>query len=237
MWAKVYRFLDAFDALAVRFGLLKGATWSQLMTANERKLYAGRLSRNQPQFSTHFGLTPFTPSRRNISHDLRNNFPISDNSIHIFQATDVFEHIAIEEIPKLIAEVYRILVPGGLFRLSVPDYRCPIYLERTITTPDGDLLFDPGGGGRLRNGRVVDGGHVWFPVFEKVEQLMENSEFSRAGKIEYLHYHDPSGERVMNPIDYSLGFILRTPDNDSRVQRDCMPLSIVVDAWKAVKHE
>ena len=36
----------------------------------------------------------------------------------------------------------------------------------------------------------------------------------------------------MKNIDYSLGYIKRTPDNDKRVKKPRRPMSIVVDCYK-----
>ena len=37
---------------------------------------------------------------------------------------------------------------------------------------------------------------------------------------------------ITNKIDYSLGYISRTPDNDDRVKNPYRPMSIVVDCYK-----
>lgn len=51
---------------------------------------------------------------------------LSDNSVDIYQSEDVFEHIEYQTIPSIFNEIYRVLKPNGLFRLSMPDYRCDI---------------------------------------------------------------------------------------------------------------
>lgn len=225
----INRALDAIDVLSVKAGLTRPAEWAFVESGRAKKLYAGRVSRHEPQFRSHLGITPFAPSSRNIPHDLTRPLPISDNSVEIFQASDVFEHIDYGALPAILSEVYRVLVPGGLFRFSVPDYRNPLYLSRTVRSDDGALLFDPGGGGRLDGDQVVDGGHVWFPLIESVTTLFEESPFARSGRIEYLHYIDKNQCGVLRPIDYEKGFVLRTPDHD---RRSALPLSIVVDAIK-----
>ena len=48
----------------------------------------------------------------------------------------------------------------------------------------------------------------------------------------FLHYYSCENIPVINYIDYSLGFISRTPDNDERVQSPRRPLSIVIDCYK-----
>ncbi|MCA0200722.1 MAG: hypothetical protein LCH56_07745 [Proteobacteria bacterium] len=205
------------------------ATWDNLSTD---KLYAGDLLSNAPQYHTHIGLTLNQANPRNIAHDLTRPMPIEAGRIAVYQAEDVFEHIYYEAIGPIFADIHRVLKPGGLFRLSVPDYRCDILRNRSVFNESGDIVFDPGGGGKFENGRVIDGGHVWFPSYETVRALFDRSPFATNGSVRMLHYIQTDGVSVMNPIDYSLGFVKRTPDHDARVANPRRVMSIVVDAWK-----
>ena len=224
------RLIDHLDVRMCRMGLRKEANWEDLRRSEEPALYAGRLSRGEPQFRTHKGLTPFHPSSHNINHNLLARLPIPNDSVNCFQSQDVFEHIGYASLPAIIEEIFRVLRPGGLFRMSVPDYRNSLYAARAQRDGNGNIVFDPHGGGRLHNGQVVGGGHVWFPRLETVSQLFEQSGFRGGGRIRYLHYNDADGVSVTHVIDYSLGFIQRTPDHDPRSPGQA--LSIVVDAWK-----
>jgi SAM-dependent methyltransferase len=221
--------LDKTDRILCSIGIRKAASWDDALKAKEPRLYAGNIDRTLRQFSTHYGITPFVSSSRNIQHDIRDVLPIPDNSVAIFQSEDVFEHIEYADVGRIFDEVFRVLRPGGLFRFSVPDYRCPILFDRSVKGANGNILFDPGGGGRFENGQVVDGGHLWFPVYETAKNLFDASSFRN---ILYLHYTDHGGQSVLNPIDYALGNIQRTPDNDERVASPRIAMSIVVDARK-----
>jgi predicted SAM-dependent methyltransferase len=134
-------------------------------------------------------------------------------------------------LDRIIKDIYRILKPGGFFRLSVPDYRCDILYDRSIKDEKGDVLFDEDGGGEFlkEKGIVINGGHVWFPIYEKINALFEGTLFQ---KIEFLHYYDEMGKPVCKKIDYTKGFIQRTPDHDNRVCNPYRPMSIVVDCYK-----
>lgn len=205
------------------------ATWQTLASD---KLYAGDLFPDAPQWSTHIGLTINRPNARNLAHDLTRPMPIVDEAISVYQAEDVFEHIVYDAIAPIFEDIYRVLKSGGLFRLSVPDYRCDILRDRSVVNAAGDIVFDPGGGGRFENGAVVGGGHVWFPLYETVKALFDRSSFGTRGIVRFLHYIDADGTSKMNPIDYALGFVKRTPDHDARVADPRRVMSIVVDAWK-----
>lgn len=229
---RVNRALDILDYAMCRVGLSRFATWGDALSSSPVRLYAGKLSRDEAQYKTHWGITPYYATRRNIWFDASKPYPIPDNSVDVYQSEDVFEHIEEDAIVPLFDEIHRILKPGGLFRLSLPDYHCDICRDRTQRDANGRLLFDPGGGGRLENGRVVGGGHVWFPTIERVRELFERSRFGSAGEVTYLQYNEADGTPVMRPIDYSLGHVRRTADHDPRVADRPRPISIVVDAIK-----
>ena len=131
-----------------------------------------------------------------------------------------------------INEIYRILKPDGLFRLSLPDYRCDILDNRCEKDNQGNIIFDKGGGGTYdRNNNKIINGTLWFPKYEKVLSLLESTNFNN-DKIRFLHYYGENNNRILNSIDYSKGFISRTPDHDRRVQQPRRPMSIVVDCVK-----
>jgi SAM-dependent methyltransferase len=226
------RALDIADYALCRMGLSRFASWDDALASSPVRLYAGKLSRHDAQYRTHWGITPFYATRRNIRVDASKPYPIPDDSVDVYQSEDVFEHIEEDAIVPLLNEIHRVLRPGGLLRLSLPDYHGDICRDRTQRDANGALLFDPGGGGRLENGRVVDGGHLWFPTIERVRELFERSRFASAGEVRYLQYTEADGTPVMHPIDYTLGHVRRTAEHDSRVADRPRPISIVVDAVK-----
>ncbi len=205
-------------------------SFKKLNAMEYKWLYAGDIPQQEEYgYPSLVGLSINHSDRRHIKHNIINPMPIPDNSIDAYQAEDVFEHIEFDKLPDVINEIYRVLKPGALFRLSVPDYRCDVLLNRAIKNENGDIVFDPGGGGAYKNGKVIRGGHVWFPVYEKVLELVKHSNFSN---YEFLHYYDMDGQSVLKEIDYSKGFVKRTPDHDKRVQHPRRGMSIVVDLIK-----
>lgn len=168
-----------------------------------------------------------------IRHDLLNKFDLNDNTVDIIQSEDVFEHIEYSQLKNIFNEIYRILKPNGLFRLSMPDYDCDVLYNRSTFDKDGNIIFDAGGGGsyNIITKKVENGGHLWFPTYKSVKPLLESTNFAN-NKIHYLHYYDENKKPIINNIDYSMGYISRTPDNDKRVQNPRRPMSIVVDCYK-----
>jgi SAM-dependent methyltransferase len=233
MKEQIGRYLDIADYILCRFGPLSFPSWEKFLASDSRKLYAGKLRRALPQFATHFGITPFYASTRNIKQDVAEPFPIPDGSAEIFQSEDVFEHIELTKMVPMFNEIHRVLAPGGLFRLSLPDYHFDQHIERCQRGPSGEIVFDPGGGGKFVDGRVIDGGHVWFPTIEIVRNLFDQSRFAARGVVKFLQYNSGDGTFNLDAIDYSLGYIKRTPDHDARVADRPRPISIVVDARKS----
>jgi SAM-dependent methyltransferase len=203
--------------------------WETVRNAQPIRLYAGDLPAGKGEYDGWTGLSLTKADARHLRHDVTEPFPLPDGAVDAFQAEDVFEHIEYLRLVSVLNEIYRVLKPGGYFRLSVPDYRCDVLLERSEKDADGDIAFDPGGGGSREKP-----GHVWFPRLESVRDLLERSEFGTNGSIEFLHYYREDGSPVCSPVDYSKGFIQRTPDHDDRVRTPYRPMSLVVDLGKPV---
>ena len=198
-------------------------------------LYCGDLPIQRINFTklNFIGLSLYQSNNYHINHDITKPFELYDNSVDIVQSEDVMEHIEFDNLTNIINDIYRILKVNGLFRLSLPDYRCDILDKRSLKNINGDIYFDGGGGGNYDydNKKVINGGHLWFPKYEIVKKLLETTEFKNS-KIDFLHYYDCDNNTNIKNIDYSLGFIHRTPDNDERVKNPRRPMSIVVDCWK-----
>lgn len=207
-------------------------TWEQLIARRRRpiRLYAGDVPHGRRGV---VGLSLHRSDRRHIVHDVSTAImPLPDAFVDSYQSEDVFEHIAYHRLRAVIDEIHRVLRPGGLFRLSMPDYRCDVLQARSRRNVAGRIVFDPGGGGSYRDGHVLGGGHVWFPRLESVRSLVRRTRFSTHGTIRFLHYYTRAGRPVTHAIDYSRGHVARTPDHDGRVQRPYRPMSIVVDLVK-----
>tara|TARA_Y100000590_G_C15552374_1_gene951425 strand:- start:252 stop:902 length:651 start_codon:yes stop_codon:yes gene_type:complete len=180
------------------------------------------------------GLSLTRSDRYHIKQDITKPVPLKDNTVDIILSEDVMEHIEYSKLKDSINEIYRILKPGGLFRLSMPDYTCDVLINRSLLNEKGEVYHDPTCGKWDNiNKCVVPGGHVWFPNYKKVKKLLESTRFEN-GKIKYLHYYDNDNNNkpVTHKIDYSKGHIHRTPDTDQRVQNPYRPMSIVVDCYK-----
>jgi predicted SAM-dependent methyltransferase len=63
--------------------------------------------------------------------DLRHHWKFSDNSVDIVYASHVFEHLNSSTAVLFLNEAYRVLKPGGIIRLVVPDLHqlAKIYID------------------------------------------------------------------------------------------------------------
>jgi SAM-dependent methyltransferase len=205
----------------------KALTWDDIRGLESVRLYAGDIP-DRNEYEGLIGLSINVNDDRHIRHDITAPFPLPDNSVDSFQAEDVFEHIPYDRLAAVVDEIYRVLKPGGLFRLSVPDYGCDVLRERSVRNNQGDILFDPGGGGT-----PVNPGHLWFPRFDKIAELLSGTNFTVRGGIDFRQYYTMNNEPVIKPIDYTKGHVDRTPDFDKRVQNPRRPMSLVVDLTKS----
>jgi SAM-dependent methyltransferase len=204
---------------------------------NQIYLYCGNMSEQRRNYTdkNFISLSLNLNNKYHIQHDITNSFPLKDNTVDIIQSEDVMEHIEYNLLKDSINEIYRILKPGGLFRLSMPDYCCNILYDRSIKDSAGNIVFDRGGGGKYDsvNKKVINGGHVWFPKYDLVKLLLQSTFFTD-DNVTFLHYYDEQQKSITHKIDYSFGFINRTPDNDIRVKNPYRAMSIVVDCYKPI---
>jgi SAM-dependent methyltransferase len=209
--------------------------FSDLLNNEDIYLYCGdmNIQRREVTNKDFVGMSLTQDNQIHIKHDIIKKIDLNDNSVDIIQSEDVMEHIEYDKLVDIFNEFYRILKPGGIFRLSMPDYSCDILNKRSFKDINGNIVFDKGGGGDydFKNNKVINGGHLWFPKYNLVKFLIDSSNFSK-GKIEYLHYYDENNNPIHKKIDYSKGYISRTPDHDDRVKNPYRPMSIVVDCHK-----
>jgi predicted SAM-dependent methyltransferase len=63
--------------------------------------------------------------------DLTKPLPFADKSVEAVFSSHVFEHLFADEVQRLVGEIARVLIPGGICRVVVPD------LEKIVA------LYDP----------------------------------------------------------------------------------------------
>lgn len=66
--------------------------------------------------------------RINVALASATSIPLDSNSISLAVSTEVLEHI--QDIDKALSEIYRILKPGGIFIISIPNNYCYKYQKK-----------------------------------------------------------------------------------------------------------
>ncbi len=96
-----------------------------------------------------------------IKHDLREKLPFSDSSFSVVYHSHVLEHLPRRAAPGFIRECHRVLKPGGILRVVVPDLEgiARLYLENL----SGALAGDPAARGR----------YEWI-ILEMLDQLVRD---------------------------------------------------------------
>jgi cephalosporin hydroxylase/predicted SAM-dependent methyltransferase len=77
---------------------------------------------------------------RVIAHDLLEPLPLDDATCSVVYHSHVLEHMPKDKAASLIAECFRVLAPGGLLRIAVPDLEtiARLYLENLAAAANGD---------------------------------------------------------------------------------------------------
>jgi SAM-dependent methyltransferase len=154
-----------------------------------------------------------------VEHDLSRPIPLPDESVDRLLSEHFIEHIRENEIQALLAECYRVLKPGGLFRVSCPDYANP--KDRPALEAGKDDVFP---------------GHVTLTHYALVKKIVQESPFT---DYEFYQYWD-GGQFIWKRIDYSLGLVMRTPENFYRLflrsprQWYHLIKSILISRWQPV---
>jgi predicted SAM-dependent methyltransferase len=75
-----------------------------------------------------------------IQHDLSQGIPLPDGSCDVVYHAAVLEHMRRDAALSLLHECHRVLKPGGITRVGVPDLErlCSLYLTKLQAACDGD---------------------------------------------------------------------------------------------------
>jgi len=209
-------------------------TWEAIRARDDIRLYAGNIPWYRvsnpglgwlaEQYDRLIGLSIKRHDSHHVLHELSLPIPLPDASVSYFQSEEVFHYLPLDIVLGILNEIHRILRPGALLRMSFPDYGCDVLRDRSLYDVSGRIVFDTGTGGSPSSPTTQ-----WFGRIDVVRDLIGASRFGSQGTVEYLHYYEMDGTPVMRPIDYTKGYVARTPDHDARVMEPYRPMSMVID--------
>lgn len=133
--------------------------------------------------------------------DLTKPLPFDDETVSAVFSSHVFEHLFPDEIKRLVAEIRRVLVPGGVCRVVVPD------LERVMTqySPDAperflSAMFEADTRDAVKNG------HHWGFTGASIKKLFQTCGFATADVLSFREGRCPDIAILDNRPEESLFF-------------------------------
>lgn len=127
--------------------------------------------------------------------DIVKGLPLPLDSCTAIYCSHVLEHLALEDFRSALKNTYRILQPGGLFRLVLPDleYMAQKYLNDA--SPDASLIFMKetylGHELRARGFKGLlslwlgNSRHLWMWDYKSIARELENTGFIKIRKAEF----------------------------------------------------
>jgi SAM-dependent methyltransferase len=159
-------------------------------------------------------------SVRPLVHDLTKPLPFADNTVSVIYAAHVLEHLYLADARRLLIECKRVLSPGGVIRLVVPDLHSMVktYLTmknggrpspsekvkaadklnerlgfRSPAPPNGNFLF------KFYSLWKDFHHHKWMYDSDSLVHYMEEAGFAKVSEKGYLQSEIPGIEEVEEP--------------------------------------
>jgi predicted SAM-dependent methyltransferase len=119
-----------------------------------------------------------------LNWDLRNPLPFEDNSVDFIFNEHFFEHLTVEEAQPIMKDLKRVLKPGGVMRIAMPDLEGVVnnYLHVPL---DKDPVIKEFGLDFVKtkaewmNISFRDWGHKWLYDWEELERRLKEAGFTR----------------------------------------------------------
>ena len=151
-------------------------------------------------------MIPWSPEIKRVN--MIKGLPYADNSVAAIYSSHAFEHIYLDEVRGILAECHRVLRPGGVIRLALPDGE---QWARDLLAGDHDEGEPPGLTYNMRLGSHTTqrpagirkligaaGGHLhrWQPTRDLVRDLLVKSGFSDVIEREFRQGDLPDLETI-----------------------------------------
>ncbi len=134
-----------------------------------------------------------------VHHDLSFGIPYSDASVDYIFSSHFVEHLFEEDAIKLLGECYRVLKPGGLVRISVPDlkYAIDLYNQDKKDQTLSAYFF-------VEDKENYFSRHKYMYDFEMMSSRLEKLGFKKINRCEYRSGSLPDCELLDNRPSDSL---------------------------------
>lgn len=123
-------------------------------------------------------------------------FPFSDESFRYVFSEHLFEHLSYESGKNMLREVYRVLRPGGIFRLALPTME---FLQRLMLHPEDEMSQRYASWSLRHYGRTVYEDFSGLPVPDTVPLVVNM--FMRQWGHQVIYSH-----RILKAMLHKAGF-------------------------------
>ena len=171
----------------------------------------GRLFRGGP-----FMPFPIHVRRGNIAKGL----PVAPQTANVIYCSHVLEHLSLQDIDKALANIYSYLVPGGIFRLVMPDLEFIIQKYVSATDPEAAARFMVDSHLGKRNSKLwtflldwCGHQHRWLWDFKGIEAKLADHGFAEIRRAVFADAETPEFNDVELQTRWqdSLGIECRRP--------------------------
>lgn len=121
-------------------------------------------------------------NKLDINWDLRNPLPFPDNSVDYIFNEHFLEHLTVEEGIKSIKDFYRVLKPGGVMRIAMPDLESIVseYLNNNWKEDNKDFFEKFGLSFIKTRAELINinfrwWGHKWLFDWEELERRLKEA--------------------------------------------------------------
>lgn len=157
------------------------------------RMTEGELREHYPELAT-LDLTPV--SIIGDAHDLSQ---LGDATVDFVVANHLIEHL--EDPIGGLAEMHRVLRPGGILYIALPDPRATYDRNRPLTTVDHVLEEHRAGTGSTRRGHFEEWVDLVEPLLTDWHHVLTGRDLDREGQV-----------RALMDIDYSIHFHVWRPE-------------------------
>ena len=155
------------------------------------------LSGSRNQFSRR-EYTRILTENRFVHHNAEFGMPLSDNTADFVYSSHMLEHLYPETAERLVREVHRVLKPGGVFRVCVPDLEIAVSRYHNADRAAFLAYFFP------NDKRNEFGRHRYMYDYWMLDRMLVSAGFSSSRRLKYAVGSTPDIQFLDNRPDETL---------------------------------
>jgi len=138
--------------------------------------------------------------------DIRTGLPVADGSADGAYCSHTLEHLALEDLRLALKNTFRVLKPGGVFRLVLPDLKLLATEYMNDSSPEAAMKFmehsllgrpnRPKGLSGLVRSWLGNSEHLWMWDFESLSAELANAGFTNIRRAQFGDSGDENFAKV-----------------------------------------